>query len=64
MATILLAIGLVLVIEGLVYALAPWLIDSMLETLRDMSLEQRRMAGLSALALGVVLVWGAKALGA
>ena len=64
MATILLAIGLVLVIEGLVYALAPWLIDSMLEALRDMSLEQRRMAGLAALALGVVIVWIAKALGA
>jgi len=64
MATILLAIGLVLVIEGLVYALAPWLIDSMLETLRDLSLDQRRIAGLAALALGVVLVWGAKALGA
>jgi len=64
MATILLAIGLVLVIEGLVYALAPWLIDSMLEALRDLSLEQRRIAGLVALALGVVLVWCAKALGA
>jgi len=64
MATILLAIGLVLVIEGLVYALAPWLIDSMLEALRDMSLEQRRMSGLAALALGVVIVWGAKAMGA
>jgi len=64
MATILLAIGLVLVIEGLVYALAPWLIDSMLEAMRDMSLEQRRMAGLFALALGVLLVWGAKSLGA
>jgi len=47
-----------------VYALAPWLIDSMLEALRDMSLEQRRMSGLAALALGVVIVWGAKAMGA
>jgi hypothetical protein len=58
------ALGLVLVAEGLVWALAPGLIDQMLAALRAMSVEQRRLAGLAALALGVALVWLAKALGA
>ena len=64
MATALLALGLVLIVEGLVYALAPSLLDEMLAMLRALSLDQRRLIGLTALALGVALVWGAKALGA
>ena len=64
MATALLALGLVLIVEGLVYALAPSLLDEMLAMLRALSLDQRRLAGLAALALGVALVWAAKALGA
>ncbi|MBV6636979.1 MAG: DUF2065 domain-containing protein, partial [Mameliella sp.] len=38
-------IGMVLVIEGLVYALAPQLVERLLEALREMSLEQRRLLG-------------------
>jgi uncharacterized protein YjeT (DUF2065 family) len=36
MQTAILAIGLVLVIEGLAYALAPSLIERMLETMRQL----------------------------
>lgn len=64
MAVALLALGLVLVVEGLVWALAPGLIESMLVALAALSLQGRRLLGLSALALGVVLLWIAKALGA
>lgn len=63
-AYLLLALGLVLVVEGLVYALAPSLIESMLAMLKETTLEQRRVVGLVTLAIGVVLVWCAKSLGA
>ncbi|WP_424979668.1 DUF2065 family protein [Leisingera sp. S232] len=63
MGVILLALGLVLIAEGLVYALAPSLVEQLLEMLRRLSEEQRRNAGLAALALGLVLVWLAFRLG-
>ncbi len=62
--TALLAFGLVLVLEGLVYALAPSIVEELLEMLRSFSEGQRRTMGLTAVALGVLLVWLAKALGA
>ena len=62
--TALLALGLVLIVEGLVYALAPSLIEDLLAALSTLSIEQRRVMGLAALAIGVVLLWAAKALGA
>lgn len=61
--TALLALGLVLILEGLVYALAPSLIEDLLEALRALPLEQRRFVGLAALALGVALVWISKSVG-
>lgn len=61
--TIFLALGLVLIVEGLVYALAPSLVEQLLAALRSLTEEQRRMMGLVSIALGVVLVWCAKALG-
>ena len=64
MTTILLGLGLVLVFEGLVFALAPLRMEQVLEALRDVTPETRRLIGLGALALGVVLVWLAKTLGA
>lgn len=64
MGFVLLALGLVLIIEGLVYALAPHLIEDMLAALRSLSLEARRLIGLTAMVLGVALVWLASALGA
>ncbi|WP_206198106.1 DUF2065 domain-containing protein [Shimia sediminis] len=60
----LLAIGLVLVIEGLVYALAPSLVEQLLVVLKELPEGQRRSLGLAALALGLVLVWLGKSLGA
>ena len=60
MTPILLGLGLVLVVEGLAWALAPSLLVRMLETLKSMPPEQRRMAGLATLALGVALLWMAR----
>lgn len=59
----LLALGLVLVVEGLVWAIAPGLVEDLLAALRAMSLEQRRLAGLAAVALGLTLVWAARVAG-
>ncbi|MEI2808018.1 DUF2065 family protein [Albidovulum sp.] len=57
MALLLLAIGLVLSLEGLVLALAPSRIDEILELIRRMPVETRRNLGLAALALGLALIW-------
>ncbi|WP_197917135.1 DUF2065 domain-containing protein [Thiosulfatihalobacter marinus] len=62
--TAILALGLVLIVEGLVYALAPSLVEDLLAALRSLSENQRRTLGLVALGLGVVFVWVAKTLGA
>lgn len=62
--TALLALGLVLIVEGLVYALAPSLVDRMLLALAAMPPEARRLVGMLALVVGLVLVWAAKTLGA
>ncbi len=64
LANILLAIGLVCIIEGLVYALAPSLVEDLLEALRSLSLEMRRTFGLLVLVLGVCFLLAAGALGA
>ena len=62
--TALLALGLVLIVEGLVYALAPSLVEEMLEALKQIPPEARRIMGLLALVIGVLLVWIAKTVGA
>jgi hypothetical protein len=64
MGVALLALGLVLVVEGLVYALAPSLVEDLLAAMRALTIEQRRLMGLVAIALGLCLVVAAKALGA
>ncbi len=63
MADLLLGIGLVLVIEGLVYALAPSLVERLLEALRAMPVEMRRSLGLGAIASGLIFVWVAQNIG-
>ena len=63
-ATALLALGLVLIVEGLVYALAPSLVEEMLEALKQIPPEARRLMGLLALVIGLILVWAGKMLGA
>ncbi|KIC44662.1 hypothetical protein RA28_17490 [Ruegeria sp. ANG-S4] len=57
MGLILLAIGLVLIVEGLAYALAPSLIERMLEALRSLPVQARQLAGLLCVVSGLVLVW-------
>ena len=64
MTLILLGLGLVLVIEGLAFALAPSRMSDIVAMLAALSPEQRRMIGLAMLALGVVLVWVARQTGA
>jgi uncharacterized protein YjeT (DUF2065 family) len=64
MEHVILAFGLVLIVEGLAYVLAPSFIEDLLEMLRSLPETTRRNMGLAALALGVALVWLAKGLGA
>lgn len=64
MATVFLALGLVLIVEGLVWVLAPSLVERMLETLRALPESARRQAGALALVSGLILLWIANALGA
>ncbi len=63
MAFILLAIGLVLIVEGLAYALAPSLIERLLEMLRTLPESALRNAGMLAVVTGLILVWGAFQIG-
>ena len=57
MTEIFLALGLVLAIEGLVLALAPRRIEDALRVIASLRVDQRRLIGLGALALGVVILW-------
>ena len=63
MSMIVLAFGLVLVVEGLVLALAPLRLEQVLAMLAALSRDQRRAFGLAAVALGVVLVALGRGLG-
>lgn len=63
-ATIILAIGFALIIEGLVLALAPSRIEEILALLASLSVEARRLIGFAALVLGVALMALARGLGA
>ncbi len=53
-------LAFVLIVEGLVYALAPSLVERLLEALRAMPLETRRMLGLLTLTTGILLLWVAR----
>ena len=55
-STILFGLGLVLVIEGLVYVLAPQFVEKMLVSLKEMPTEQRRLVGACMALLGGVLL--------
>ncbi len=63
MGMILLAFGLVLIVEGLAYALAPSLVERMLEALRAMPDQARRLIGLLCAVSGLVLLWAAYQVG-
>ncbi|PTE16071.1 DUF2065 domain-containing protein [Pseudogemmobacter blasticus] len=64
MSLVVLAIGLVLAVEGLALALAPSRMEDVLRLFAEMPRDTRRMLGLVALAAGVALVWLARSLGA
>lgn len=57
MSDLLSAFGLVLVIEGLLWALAPGFGRRMLEAATEMPEHSLRIAGAGAVAAGVVIVW-------
>lgn len=57
MDAIVLGLGLVLVFEGLVFALAPSRLEDIVRIIAGMTIETRRALGLGAVALGVALVW-------
>jgi uncharacterized protein len=63
MTLVLMAIGLVFVVEGLAFALAPLRIEDALRWLQDMPVERRRKLGLAMVTAGVVLVWIGRSLG-
>ena len=54
------AVGLVLIIEGLVYAAAPARFKAIMARLEEIPDETLRMGGLIAVALGVAIVWLAR----
>ncbi|MCC5992265.1 MAG: DUF2065 domain-containing protein [Rhodobacteraceae bacterium] len=56
MSTLILALGLVLIFEGLVFVLAPRRIEDILRMLAAMPVETRRLIGFLALVLGALLV--------
>lgn len=51
------ALGLVLVIEGLLYALVPAQLRAMMLAMQKLSDDQLRIGGVAAMAAGVVVVW-------
>jgi uncharacterized protein YjeT (DUF2065 family) len=57
MTELLWALGLVMVIEGLAYVLAPNLILEMLKTLSQYSPEHRRMVGAIIALIGALILW-------
>jgi len=57
LSLILLAFGLVMIFEGLVYALAPSLLERMLETLRQMPEAAVRQIGFLVIVGGLIFVW-------
>ncbi len=60
MDIILLGIGLVLVFEGLVFALAPSRLEELVRIIAEIPVETRRAMGLASVAAGVLLVWLAR----
>ncbi|WP_223425266.1 DUF2065 domain-containing protein [Tateyamaria pelophila] len=57
MSWVLLALGLVMMVEGLAYMLAPSLIERVLEVLRSLPEVARRQFGALVLVSGLILVW-------
>jgi len=60
---VLLALGSIMILEGLVYALAPSLLEQMLELLRRLPEAALRQMGALVVVVGLMLVWLAFQLG-
>jgi uncharacterized protein len=54
---LLVALGLVFVIEGLLYALVPGHLKTMMKAMENVPDETLRIGGLAALGFGVFIVW-------
>jgi len=54
---LLMALGLVFVIEGLLYALVPRQLKTMMQAMESLPEETLRTGGLVAIGVGVFLVW-------
>ena len=63
MSLVLLALGSVLIFEGLVYALAPSFLEQMLEMLLRIPGAALRQLGALAVVAGLILIWLAFQLG-
>lgn len=63
MEMIFLAFGLVLVVEGLAWLLAPSLIEQLLEMLRALPESARRQIGALAMVTGLICLWIANWIG-
>ena len=50
-------VGLVLLIEGLVYAMAPLFVENMLRQLSEIPVKSRRVFGASSALLGAVILY-------
>jgi uncharacterized protein YjeT (DUF2065 family) len=57
MHELLVALGLVFVIEGLLYALVPGHLKTMMKAMENVADETLRIGGLTALGFGVFIVW-------
>ena len=60
MSELVTAVGLVFIIEGLVYAAAPDRFKAVMARLEQVPDETLRMGGLIAVAVGVAIVWVAR----
>lgn len=62
-AWVFMTLGLVMIVEGLVYALAPSLLERMLEMLRAMPESAVRQIGALVVVGGLILIWTALRIG-
>ena len=57
MTLLFLAAGLVMIVEGLAYALAPSFVERALKVMAAWPLDRRRIIGLAVAIAGAVIVW-------